>query len=97
MAIESVAALSNSLVKMLDTLPSSGLTSEHIEEALQSYQKSRKRRAKGFSDFSNYLTREEAYAHFGAKFTAVWVDPYMSNKTASTYKTCQLDVALMHI
>jgi hypothetical protein len=75
MAIESAASIANCIVKMLDTVPSTGVTDKQIEDAFQSYQNARFKRTKKINDFSNDLTREESYSTFYRKFLTVWVDP----------------------
>ena len=88
MAIESVATLSNTIAKMLDTLPPDGLTNDCIEKAFESYQEARKSRSKGFSKFSNKLARQETYEGSGAKFSVGWVSPLLRDYMASEYRTC---------
>jgi hypothetical protein len=92
MAMEDVVALTNNLVKMLDTSPSSTLTENQIQEALEDCQKSRKRRAKGFSEYSNNMAREETYARVWNKAWTEWVHPQMWDFAASEY--LQLCVAM---
>jgi hypothetical protein len=75
MAIESAASIANCIVKMLDTVPSTGVTDKQIEDAFQSYQNARFKRTKKINDFSNDLTREESYSTFYRKLLTVWVDP----------------------
>lgn len=85
MAMEDVVTLTNNLVKMLDTCTSSTLTNNQIQEAFQSCQKSRKRRAEGFSHYSNNMTRDETYARVWDKAWTEWIHPQMSDFRASEY------------
>jgi len=87
MAIESTAALVNSIVKMLDTVPSTGLTNEQIEKAFQSYQNVRYKRAMTITSISNEQTRADAYSTWFKKAMTMWVSPILERDiVGSKYK-----------
>jgi hypothetical protein len=96
MAIESAASIANCIVKMLDTVPSTGVTDKQIEDAFQSYQNARFKRTKKINDFSNDLTREESYSTFYRKFLTVWVDPVVDEGyMGSRYKPWFWDINVL--
>jgi hypothetical protein len=89
MAIESVAALANCIVKMTtDCSPSQS----QIEEAFQSYERSRKQRAKRYKDLSGGLTRSETQVSLGRKLSRRWLISLYMDYVASKFNPIILTI-----
>ncbi|KAF4637218.1 hypothetical protein G7Y89_g864 [Cudoniella acicularis] len=75
-AIESAAALSNCLVEMLARSSDSVITLANIEQALQKYQKQRRKRAKLFVKLSGLVTRDETLDTLTHTLRFLFLDPW---------------------
>jgi hypothetical protein len=74
-AIESAAALANSLKRMVSNAGAATPTHAHIISSLQSYQKKRESRLKGILDIANKMTRVEALRGFPERLLALYIAP----------------------
>jgi hypothetical protein len=75
-AIESAAALSNSLKGLLSNAAYKQPSFEEVTRALRSFQKIREVRAKATLEVSNKMTRVEALKGFPERIFALYVSPY---------------------
>lgn len=75
-AIETAAALSNELKKMVDAAEKRKPSYDNITAYLSTYQKLRNTRLTAVLEAANGLTRMQALATFKDKFFTFWVLPH---------------------
>jgi hypothetical protein len=75
-AIESSAALSNSLKRLMSNTSRSQPSFEELKDALRTFQQTREVRAKAVFEISNMMTRVEALKGFLERIVAFYVSPY---------------------
>src|SRR4051812_27855510 len=75
-AIESAAALSNSLKRLLGNATCEQPSFEEVTHSLRSFQKIREVRAKGTVEISNKMTRVEALKGLPERMLALYISPY---------------------
>jgi hypothetical protein len=75
-AIESAAALSNSLKRLLSNATYERPSFEDVTHSLRSFQKIREVRAKGAFEMSNKMTRVEAMKGLPERMLALYIAPY---------------------
>ena len=75
-AIESAAALSNSLKRLLSNATYEQPSFEEVTHSLRSFQKIREVRAKGTFEISNKMTRVEALKGLPERMLALYISPY---------------------
>src|ERR1700730_2800836 len=74
-AIESAAALSNSLKRLLSNATYERPSFEDVTHSLRSFQKIREVRAKGAFEMSNKMTRVEAMKGLPERMLALYIAP----------------------
>lgn len=80
-AIESVAALVNSLTQHLHLYSGEGANNETIQSIFETYQKTREARVRNIAGTANFMTRLGTWDNFMMKFVGQHVLPWLNDTT----------------